>query len=265
VVPSAKVAEGAAAGADDDVAAGAQPAGDAGVGGHGEEAGLRQPEEQVAAGDPLGQLGGPGADGDGHRLGGGEFGGDLQAGVGRADHEHPAAAGQLGGIAVGGAVQLHHARVQACGEGGDVRELERAGGDHDLPGAQRAGRGAGGEGAVGVAVQPGHRGAQPHRQGEVPGVGGEVVGDVVLGGMGVGRGGERQARQRVVPGGTEQPQGVPAVPPRGADLRAGVDDEEAGAAGGEVVAEGESGLAGADDEHVEDLVGGGTWRGHGIS
>jgi hypothetical protein len=75
--------------------------------------------------------------------------------------------------------------------------------------------------------------------------------------MGVGEGGERQAGQRVVLGGAEQPEGVPAVPPRGADLKAGVDQQEVRAAGGEVVTEGETGLAGADDENVEQLGGGG--------
>jgi hypothetical protein len=51
-----------------------------------------------------------------------------------------------------------------------------------------------------------------------------------------------------------------------ADLRSGVQQEEVGAAGGQVVPEGEAGLAGADHEDVVlRAVNGAEDAGHGIS
>jgi hypothetical protein len=50
------------------------------------------------------------------------------------------------------------------------------------------------------------------------------------------------------------------------DLGGAVQEPEIGAAAGEVMAEGESGLAGADDDDVEQFsVGGRAGGGHGIS
>ena len=66
----------------------------------------------------------------------------------------------------------------------------------------------------------------------------------------VGVAGERLAREAVVAGGGEQPQRVPALAPRGRGRVGGVEDREVAALLGEVVADGEAGLAAADDDDV---------------
>jgi hypothetical protein len=48
-----------------------------------------------------------------------------------------------------------------------------------------------------------------------------------------------------------------------ADLRAGVEQQEAGSAALQVIPEGETGLAGAHDENVEQLKAGGPGSGNG--
>ena len=70
-------------------------------------------------------------------------------------------------------------------------------------------------------------------------------------GEGEGGGGKGEAVEAVVAGGGEEAEGIPAVAPRVADALIGVQDEEGEAATGEVVADGEAGLAAADDDGVE--------------
>ena len=102
-----------------------------------------------------------------------------------------------------------------------------------------------------LLVQSLYRGVQPHRQLEAGGVAGQVVRDVVLAGVGVGGCREGQAGQRVVLCRAEQAQRVPALPPGVSDLGCGVEQQEACVRIGEVVAEGEAGLTGADDDDVD--------------
>ena len=86
------------------------------------------------------------------------------------------------------------------------------------------------------------------------GVAAQVVRDLVLGRVRAGGGGERHAGQGVVLGGGEQPQRVPAAAPHVPDLRSGVEEQERGdALLAQVPADGEAGLSGADDEHVDVL------------
>jgi hypothetical protein len=101
-----------------------------------------------------------------------------------------------------------------------------------------------------------------HRQLESPRVLGEIAGDVVAAGIRVGIAGKRQPRQAVVAHGREEPQGVPARPPRRRRRLGGIEDDEAPALPREEVAQGQPGLAATDDEDVEPrrhaALGGGT-------
>ena len=59
--------------------------------------------------------------------------GDLEAGVAATDDEHRPGR-HVVGAAVRAAVEPDDVRVQALGHLGHARDLERAGGDHDLAG-----------------------------------------------------------------------------------------------------------------------------------
>ena len=142
-----------AVGADDQVAAGADPSGERGVGGLVHHTELVQPPEQVAPGEPLRERDRLGAGGDDGGSADVNLGGDLQPGVPGTDHEDPATCRQLVGVAVGAAVQLLHTRVEAAVDGGDVRLVERTRRDDDLTGPERTVGGVRGEepGVVGAA------------------------------------------------------------------------------------------------------------------
>ena len=66
--------------------------------------------------------------------------------------------------------------------------------------------------------------------------------------------GERHSWQAVVLGGAEQPQRVPLGTPAVADLGRSFQEDEVGAPAGEVVTEGESGLASADQDDIEQFA-----------
>ena len=132
----AGLAGGARAGADQRLAV-LQALPDARAHGDVHQAGRGEEAEQVAAEDPLGQRRLARADGQVHVARAGELFGDLKAGVAAADHQHPSG-GQVGGRRYVGAVQLHDLAGELARERGHARDLERAGGDHDLVGVQRA-------------------------------------------------------------------------------------------------------------------------------
>ena len=151
-------------------------------------------------------------------------------------------------------MELGHTRVQASCDRGNRRHLERPGGDHDLlrpqypaPDIRQVATG------LELSGERDDRRAQPDRQIERGGVAVQVLRDVVLAGVAVMVGGERQARQAVVLSRGEEPQRIPPAPPRRAGLACGVDDQEPQAPLVQVVTNGESGLTGADHQHVQSV------------
>ena len=115
-------------------------------------------------------------------------------------------------VAVRRAVQLDDVRAEGGGDPRDHRHLERPRGHDHLPRRQPAVRGVHHVGAV-DPLEALDRVVEQDRQREPRGVRREVVGDLVLGRVGVGRGRERPAREAVVLRGGEQPQRVPAPAP----------------------------------------------------
>ena len=107
-------------------------------------------------------------------------------------------------------------------------------------------------------LEPVDPGLQPYRQVHLDGIGLEIVGDVVLAGERPWVAGEREARKPVVLRGREQPQRVPVAAPVVADPLVAVEDEELSVELLEVVAGGEAGLAGPDDQGFDVLGGHGT-------
>jgi hypothetical protein len=79
----------------------------------------------------------------------------------------------------------------------------------------------------------------------------EIVRQLVLGREGVAGSGETKARKLYVARGREQAQRILAVAPGIADAMSGVENQEANAAASQVVADGEAGLAAADDDGVD--------------
>ena len=194
------------------------------------------------------------AAGQGGGVGLRELVGDVGARVRGADDQHRTVA-ELARAAVLARVQLEDPGVELARERGDQRRAaEGAGGDHDVvagvgpPGRIRRGDG---EATVRSRRQVRDADAEPHRQAVVGGVLLEVVGDVVLAREGPAGRGERQARQAVVLGGGVEPEGVVLAAPLVADARAAVEDDERAAASLQVVAGGQAGLAGADDDGLE--------------
>ena len=137
-------------------------------------------------------------------MGAGELLGDLVAGVAATDDQHRPGRHVLRS-AVLAAVELRDARVEALGDRRHTRDLERAGGDHDLVGLVAAVVELDQEAAL-PSTDGAHRAAQLDRQLEVARVGGEVGDDVVATGVAVRITGERPPREAVVASRREQPQ-----------------------------------------------------------
>src|SRR3954469_13409937 len=78
----------------------------------------------------------------------------------------------------------------------------------------------------------------------------EVGDDVVAARIAAGVAREVEPGQAVVAHGREQPQGGPAAPPRGGRLSGRFEDGEPAVLLGEEVADGEAGLAAADDDDL---------------
>ena len=138
------------------------------------------------------------------------------------------------------------------GERGHPGDLEGRHGDHHVVGRPAPVAGGDHEPAV-VPPEPVHADAGPDRELEPGRVGLQVVGHLVLGGERVGRRGEREPGQRVVPGRGEQPQRVPAPAPGVADPLVGVQDQERPSPPGQVVADRQAGLAATDDHGLDVL------------
>ena len=179
---------------------------------------------------------------------------DLRAGVARADDEDVAIL-QLTRVPVVTRVELADGRIELAGERRDARLVVGAGRDDDLIGLEPAIPDADDIAASAVVGARKFVDAMsgPDRDLEGGRVCLEVVGDGVLRRERVPRRRKRQTRQSVEVGRREDPQRVPAVPPRVADPVTGVEDHEAKAAPRQVVAGGQAGLAATDDDDVEPL------------
>ena len=106
--------------------------------------------------------------------------------------------------------------IEPCGEGRNPRMMVRAGGHHHILGSQHI--------LAAACLEPMTCGREPvdsdasaNRQLEVAGVGLEIIGGLVLGGVRGGRAGEPQSRQLAVASRREQPQRIPPVSPRISD------------------------------------------------
>ena len=184
--------------------------------------------------------------------------GDLHSRRACSDHQHRTV-GQLPGIAVRHRVQLHHAGVVGHHRR-DHRALERPGGGHDAAGVEHpVGRVDAEPEPAGVPADLPHLHAAAHRGLDPPGVGDEVVGDLLLGREAVGVAVEGEAREPVVPGGSVGHQRVPAR--RAPALRdpAPLEHDVGHAVAAQVLAHRQPGLAAADDDGV-----GGLYR-HGVN
>ena len=236
----AEAACGARRGADQAVAV-LHPPADARVDRLAHQPGGDEEGEDVAPEDALGQRHLAGADGEVDLVGAGELLGDLEAGVAAADHEH--GPGRDGvGRAVGRAVELDDVAAQPLSDLRHARHLEGAGGDHDLVGPVRAVVELD-DVAVAVAAHGLDAAVVLDRQREVARVLGEVGDDLVAGGVVVRVAREGEPGEAVVADGSEQPERLPAAAPRRGGAVGGLEDGEPPALLGEVVADGEAGLA----------------------
>jgi hypothetical protein len=135
---------------------------------------------------------------------GGELEGDLRPRVARADHQDGAVL-ELGGVAVVGRVQLDDAGVELAGEVGHPGPLVVGHRHHHVVGFPPPLARRHHQPAV-LPRQPVHPDAGPDRELEPGRVGLQVVGHLVLGGEGPGRGREGHPHQPAVAGRGEQPQ-----------------------------------------------------------
>jgi hypothetical protein len=86
---------------------------------------------------------------------------------------------------------------------------------------------------------------------KAPGIGLEIVSQFVLGGEGVASCWERETRELNVTRRREQTERIPALAPGVADTMAGVENQEANAAPGKMIADGEARLAASYDDGVD--------------
>src|SRR3954453_6715217 len=190
----------------------------------------------------------------------GQLRGDLEPGV-PTSHDERGARWQAARRPVVAAVQLRHVTAEVSGHHRPERHLKRPGGDHDLVGFV----GPFGE-LDDEAIVAGPHGpdaaVELDRQLEALRVVREVGDDVVAAGVAVGVAGKGQTRQAVVADRREQLQGVPAGPPCGGRFAGRLQDREPAALLSQEVADGQSCLATADDDHVPPRRGSGAGR-HG--
>ena len=172
--------------------------------------------------------------------------GDLVAGIAAADDEH-AAVGDLRRVAVGRALDLDDTWIELRCERGGAGRLERARGDDDLVGAVRPAVEPD-DVALALAAQLADAAAQLHRK--VAGVVGEIGDHLVARRVAVGLARERLAGEAVVARRREEPQRVPALPPRRGGCVGCLENGEAAAVSREVVADRKTGLAAADDDDL---------------
>ena len=232
-----------------------QPLPEARVDGLVDEARLRQPPEEVAAGEALRQRLLTRADRKDDLVGRGELLGDLEAGVPAPDDEHRS----LGDVArppIAGAMCLPDLRIEVLGELGDVRRLEWPRSDHDLVGTDRPPVDVEDEAPI-LARKPAHVAVELDRELERLRVALEVDDHIVPRRVAVRVAGERQAGQRAVTPRRKERQRLPALSPRRCHGITPLENDEPAPLAGQVVAHREPRLACSDDD---DLVAGGLLR-----
>jgi hypothetical protein len=138
---------------------------------------------------------------------------------------------------------------QVPGERGHPAALERRHRHHHMLGLEPP-LARGHHISVPLPREPVHRDAAPNRQLEARGVGLEVGGHLVLRGKRALRGWERHPVEAVEASGREQPERVPALPPRVAHSRVGVEDHERETSPSQVVPDREARLAASDDDRL---------------
>ena len=181
---------------------------------------------------------------------------DLVAGVAAADDQHRARR-EVVRERYGVLCSCTTSGAEVGGDRRRERHLKRPGGDHDLVGLVGA-VGELDEEAAAVACPHGlHAAVELDRQLEPSRVVGEVGDDVVAARVAVGVAGEVEPGQAVVAHGREQPQRVPSGSPGGGRFAGGFEDGEPAALLGEEVADGQAGLAAADDDDLAPLGAGG--------
>jgi hypothetical protein len=140
-------------------------------------------------------------------------------------------------------VELHDLWTEALRDRRRERDLERAGGDHDLVGLACPVVELDQVGGVGLADRA-NAAVELDRQVEVTGVVGQVGDDLVPTGVVPGITRESHAGERVIAGRREQLERVPPLAPRGGRLLGGFEDREIAALPSKEVADCKSGLAG---------------------
>ena len=176
-----------------------------------EEARLRQPPEEIAAGYALRQRLLLRADREQDLVRGRKLLGDLEARVSAPDHEH----GSFGHVArpsVTSAVGLPHARVEVLGELGHERCLERPGRDHNLVGGDRPAADLEDE-APALVGEPAHLAVELDRKLEGLRIAFEVGDHLVARRIAIRVARKGEARQRAVAARREESQRVPALAP----------------------------------------------------
>jgi hypothetical protein len=149
---------------------------------------------------------------------------DLSPRVARAHHKHGTFL-ELRGVTVLARMELHDARMEIVGEGGDLRDLVGARRDDHVSRFETAAAGRQDE-AVILPGESVHLDACSNGELEPGRVGREIVGHLVLGWKRHGGRGEAPARQSTVPSRGEQAKRVPALAPSVADPLVGIQDYE---------------------------------------
>src|SRR5215216_1686180 len=181
----------------------------------------------------------------------GHLEGDLRSRVACANHQNGAFL-ELRWVAVLARMELHNARTELVGEGGELWDLVGARRDDHVSRFETAVAGRNYE-AIPFSEESVHLDAGTNRQIESGGVGLQIVGHLVLRGERQGGGGEAPALQPVVTGRCEQAKRVPALAPGVTDPPVGVQDHEGQAPLCQMVADREACLTTTDDHRIETL------------
>src|SRR5919107_352150 len=176
---------------------------------------------------------------------------DLRSRVARSNHQNGAFL-ELRRAAVLARMDLHDARKELAGEGGDLRDLIGARRDDHAFRFETAVAGCNYE-PIPLPGESVHLDAGTNGELESGGVGLEIVGHLVLRGEREGGGGEAPALQSVIAGRGEQAERVPAIAPGVTDPLVGVEDHEGQAPLCQVVSSGETCLTTTDDHRIETL------------
>jgi hypothetical protein len=181
---------------------------------------------------------------------------DLQRDLGPGvvgPHDECRSVGELSRASVVDGPQLHDRGVEPVGEGRNALHLVTRHRHDDVVGLEKLAAGLDPEPAV-LPRDTVHSRTGPDRELEPRGVGLEVVGDLVLRGVGATGSRERHAGEAVGPCRREEAQRVPSAPPRVARPIARVEDQERPAEAPQVVADREPGLAAPDHDRLDPFV-----------